>query len=123
MIEQLRELSDALNLEADIEKRIQRIHGSKKHIPGSARIYHDLQLAGDDAVELLEEISKTYEVSFRGFHFDDYFPNEAEHLWFVWKAWFGFPDTKRKPLTFDHLIEVVRRGSWFAPVGGGCTLA
>jgi hypothetical protein len=112
----LRCLGDDLRLQAEIEERIQKIHGSKKPIPGSARIYHDLQLGGDDAFELLEGISKAHGVSFEGFRFDDCFPNETEHLWLMWKARFGFPDHKRKALTFDHLVDVVRRGTWFDPL-------
>lgn len=115
LVAALSRLADDLSIAAEIEERIQRIHGSKKPIPGSARIYHDMQLGGDDAFELLEGISKTYGVSFEGFRFDDYFPNETEHLWLMWKARFGFPDHKRKPLTFDHLVDVVIRGSWFDP--------
>ena len=111
----LERLADDLSLAVDIEERIQKIHGSKKSIPGSARIYHDLQLGGDDAFELLEDISKAYGVSFQGFRFDDYFPNETDHMWLAWKARLGFPDTKRKPLTFDHLVDVVRQGHWSDP--------
>jgi hypothetical protein len=111
----LKRLADDLSLTADIEKRIQKIHGSKKPIPGSARIYHDLQLGGDDASELLEGISKAHGVSFQGFRFDDYFPNETEHMWLMLKARLGFPDKKRKPLTFDHLVDVGRQGHWSDP--------
>lgn len=112
----LKFLVDHFDLEIDIEQRIQKIHGSKKPITGSTRIYHDLQLGGHDAFELLEGISKDHGVSFEGFRFDDYFPNEADHMWLAWMARFGFPDRKRKPLTFDHLVDVVRRRSWFDPV-------
>lgn len=45
----------------DLEQRIQKIQGSKKPIPGLARIYHDLQVAGDDAFELLMVAQKPME--------------------------------------------------------------
>jgi hypothetical protein len=104
--------------DSDVEKRVQKIHGSKRPIPISAEIYHDLQIAGDDAAELLNEIVKAYGVSFQGFRFEDYFPDETEALWLFIKCRLGFPDKKRMSFTFGHLIAVVQHRAWFDPATG-----
>jgi len=100
---------------ADITERTRKIAGTRNPLPMSVRLYQDLQIAGDDASELLEGISRTYGTSFQGFSFSSYFPDETEACWFYLKSFFGFRDRTRKPLTLGHLIAVVEEGVWFEP--------
>jgi hypothetical protein len=94
---------------------LQRLLANRRPIKRSAAIYHDLHIAGDDAHELLSDVSKRFDVSFVEMDFDAYFPSETEVMWHYWKVKLGFPDTKRRPLTVDHLLAVVERGVWFDP--------
>ena len=41
---------------ADIEKRVKQILAGKGPLTRSVEIYHDLHIAGDDAVQLIEGI-------------------------------------------------------------------
>jgi hypothetical protein len=95
---------------------VRRISGAQHLRPGS-RLFHDLSIAGDDAAELLDELMRECGASFEGFVFGDYFPSEGE-------AFFAhhlrrFVGGKWKPLTIEHLAEVVRRGRWFEPAPEG----
>ena len=108
---------DLAAIERDLEKRVQRIIASNKTIKRRAELYFDLQIAGDDARELLERIANDYGVRFGDFKFSDYFPNETEALWCYWKSLIGFRDHERRSFTLDHLIAVVERGEWFERCG------
>jgi hypothetical protein len=103
------------SVESDLVSLIQQFCGSHAAIPKSASIYHDLHIAGDDAGELLTEISKRYNVKFDGFDFEPYFPNETESLWYYWASKFGFRDRNHIPITVEHLLSVIDRGKWFDP--------
>ena len=78
------------------------------------RLYHDLKLTGDDAVELLEALHAKFGTAFTDFQFAEYFPNEGEAAVDGVERLLGFAEP-RKPLTIGHLSEVVRRGAWFEP--------
>ena len=78
------------------------------------RLWHDLSLAGDDAWEVLEELHTAFGTDFSGLPFEDYFPAEHEALGESWMGALGFR-RRRKPLTVQHLIEVVLHGAWFEP--------
>jgi hypothetical protein len=71
-------MSDPAAQEAELITIIKRITCSRKPVLHTAAIYHDLHIGGDDADELLTEISRRFGVSFSGFNFADYFPNETE---------------------------------------------
>ncbi len=80
----------------------------------SVELYNDLQIGGDDAYELLTQISEAYRTSFANFNFHDYFPYETEALWFYLKSLLGL-NYKRKSFSFGHLVAVVNCGQWFEP--------
>jgi hypothetical protein len=96
-----------------IERMIRRITGAQRIGPAT-RLFHDLSIAGDDAGELVDQVTETFGTSFEGFPFDHYFPDESETLLAHLSRRLG---TGRvwKPLTVQHLVDVVERGSWFSP--------
>jgi hypothetical protein len=47
-------------------------------ISGKTSIYHDLKISGDDVIELLDDISNKYDVSFDNFDVGNRFPSEIE---------------------------------------------
>jgi len=104
------------DVEADIAERVRKFAGTKKTISTTVRIYHDLHIAGDDAFELLEEISMSYGTSFQGFLFSCYFPDETEAVWYYLKSRLGLQDRTRRSFTLGHLIAVVAEGVWFDPI-------
>jgi hypothetical protein len=73
---------------------------------------------GDDVDELLGEIAKRYSISFDRFDFSLYFPDETEAGWAWLKSKFGWHDTRRLPITVEHLLAVINRGKWFPPNSG-----
>jgi hypothetical protein len=107
-------MTDRATIERDLIPMIQRFGDSRKRVLLSAAIYHDLRIAGDDAGELLDEISKRFGTSFREMHFPTYFPIETEVFGSHWANVFGFKDKKRPRVTVEHLIAVIERGHWFA---------
>jgi acyl carrier protein len=82
------------------------------HIADNARLLHDLGLDGDDATELIAEISKTFTVNISGFDCSKYFRSEPSLLSLLW----FLPSQKRErisskqPLTVAELIGAVERG-------------
>lgn len=96
-----------------IERIVRRYSGTRR-VGSTSRIYHDLSIAGDDAWELLEQLTQEFGTSFDGFPFVDYFPEETEALPAYWGRFFGLRGRWR-PLTLGHLVEVARRGAWFEP--------
>ena len=102
-------------IKAGLSSLIRAITGCDDTIPLSTSLYHDLNIAADDAIELLTEISRRFGVSFAGFSFSKYFPDENEAGWLYFSTLLGLRDYTRPSLTFGHLIEVVKQGHWFAP--------
>ena len=104
---------DDQQIPPDIEKRLRKFVGRKKVIAHDTEIYHDLQIAGDDAADFIEEVTKDYNVNFKGFIFSEYFPNEYGSAFYVLAAYIGILDTGRKSFTVGHLMAVVQNHSWF----------
>lgn len=102
-------------LTEEIIALVRDIGGAKKKIDGRSRIFHDLGIAGDDAHELLENIRAKFNVSFVGFKFERYFPDEAEALGRHIANLFGRRGDDKAPLTVDHLIAVAKQRAWFDP--------
>jgi Protein of unknown function (DUF1493) len=102
----------------DVRERIVQILRSvgpkEARIHDSIRIYHDLLISGDDAVELLERVHNAFGTRFDGFTFETYFPDETESISTRIAKFFGINDGKRE-FTFKHLLSVVDRGAWFDP--------
>lgn len=111
----LPDLPEAWPLDRKIETLIRHFHGTKRPIDRSAELYHDMQLTGDDAGDLLDAVAMRFGTSFEGFAFDVYFPNETDSVLYAWARRFGFRDRRRKSLAVGHLIAVVEKGQWFEP--------
>lgn len=67
----------------------------------------DLNLTGDDASELLEEMQKELGVDFSEFNFSLHFSPEA--------GWPENPEFGYYPVTIGHLVEVAKLKRWFLP--------
>ena len=98
---------------------IRRLTGSRRTIDPSTRLWHDLRISGDDAIELFEDIHRQFGTNFFDFEFEPYFPDESEGLFAPVTEWLH--PGRWKALTFGHLVQVVDAGTWFEPdpTGGG----
>jgi hypothetical protein len=94
---------------------ILRKFGAKETLKDSDRIFHDIGIGGDDIDELFEEIHRRFGTRFEGFEFDVYFPIETDVIFYHYLRLIGFTSKKYKPLTFGHLLDVVRKGRWYDP--------
>jgi hypothetical protein len=103
---------------AELQRIVQTVAGPRRDLPDRTRLYHDLGVAGDDAVDLINEVHRAFGTTFEGFDFERYFPNEAEAMPAHWvnslRGLFGY-SSRRKTLTFGHLVKVVKAGRWFEP--------
>jgi hypothetical protein len=105
--------SEPCAIDADVVLLIQRILASIEPISMSAAIFHDLGIAGDDAHELLKDVTARFGTSFAGLDFHSYFPEFEAFVWH-WASRLGFRP-KHKVLTVAHLVAAIERGSWFEP--------
>lgn len=96
---------------AALDVLIRRISRAKALSPATA-LFHDLSLAGDDALELLESMHARFGTRFDGFDFSRYFPDETEAL-----SHHLLPHRRqrKKRLTVGHLHAVLAAGAWFDP--------
>ncbi len=77
------------------------------------RLFHDLGVDGDDAVELLQRYSKEFHVEINHFPFTDYFGNEGtgSPFSYIWRLFsIGQARAKKKPLAIFDLINAVAFG-------------
>ena len=102
-------------IQSGLLSMIYKIVGRCEPIPVSTSLYHDLHIAAEDAVKLIGEIARRFNVSFTGFELSRYFPDEDEAGWLYFATLLGWRDTTRQQLTLGHLIAVIRKGCWFAP--------
>jgi hypothetical protein len=93
--------------------RLRKYAGSVE-INEETKVYHDLKISGDDALELLGDLRDEFGTDFSKLNFSEYFPEESE----------AFPEhlarllgsgAARKPLSVGHLLQVVRVGQWQEP--------
>ena len=99
---------------ADIIVRlVQKISG-RQHVSPQTLLWHDLQLGGDDMFELLGAVHQQFDTSFEGLNFTSFFPEEHEAMGAGWASKLGFR-SKLKPVSVQHLVDVVRQGQWFDP--------
>jgi hypothetical protein len=94
---------------------VQTIAGRKGDLPNSTRIYQDLEIAGDDAAELLERVRMKFGTKFDGFDFSAYFPDETEAFLDHLLRLLGIRRESYKEIQIGHLVAVIQRGSWFEP--------
>ena len=91
-----------------------RISAGKTLPDDSVRLYHDLNISGDDAGELLEIVQKQFGTKFEGFKFTEYFPDDPSAIFYHIGNLIGLK-RKFKLFTFGHLVEVIKAGHWFEP--------
>ncbi|MBU2714257.1 DUF1493 family protein [Zooshikella harenae] len=78
----------------------------------STRIFHDLGVDGDDAVELLEAYSEKFQVNLDKFSINQYFGEEAplNPLDLVTYLLRGKLQADKKPLTIKDLLDGIEKG-------------
>jgi hypothetical protein len=97
---------------------VQKFAGAHDRVSDETRLYHDLGISGDDAVELFNEVRRRFGTTFVDFSISSYFPSETEampELWFNYISRLFRHSGRRKTLSFGHLAEVVKSGHWFEP--------
>lgn len=99
-----------------LDALLRKITGIRRPILDSTRLFHDLSLSGEDAVEFLNYVHQTFGTRFEGFEFDVYFPDELDgFLMHIAKHLFGYKARRYKDFRFGHLVQVVEAGAWFEP--------
>jgi len=89
---------------------------SETEIFGDTRLFHDLNIWGDDAYEFLTIIQKRHVIDFDGFDFRAYFKQEGITLPGLEKDGPLGPGPRiKKPLTINHLVQVCKQQKWFDP--------
>lgn len=77
----------------------------------NVKLYHDLNIYGDDAIELLNCFAEQFKVDLSKFRFTDYFPSEGDR---ILPSLFGFLIGKKpkeyKPLTLSNLNKAIDIG-------------
>lgn len=85
-----------------------------------AALYPDLNVSGGDGFEIVEELSKYYEIDWTGFDGAEWFGVETmfSPITFVYELITGAHRTnleRVRTLTVDHIRQVCIRGKWFEP--------
>jgi len=88
------------------------LSGFRKPIEPSTSVNFDIRLDGDDAFELLDTIRKRFGTRFDTLDWHKYFNDEVNENWVWLNKLLGRAET-RQNLTFEKLLEVVQKGSWF----------
>lgn len=93
-----------------------------KEITASSRLYYDLDIIGDDAVELLEAFSRKFRVNLNGFDFHKYFLDEPSLLTPIDLMRRALERLSGKhnplsPITVGDLIRAAETGKWVEPPG------
>jgi hypothetical protein len=72
------------------------------------------ELAGDDAIEFIEEFSKKYNVDMSEFRFDDYFGPELgfNPIYYLLCLIFARHKLRYIPITVRDLVEIVKKQKW-----------
>lgn len=82
-----------------------------REIDENLRLYHDLNIYGDDASELMDRFKNEFNVDVSKFRFDDYFPSEGD--WILPSILHFFISRKPKeykPITLSDLHQAVEKG-------------
>lgn len=75
------------------------------------RIYHDLNIYGDDATDFLKKFSKAFEVDIANFNYSDYFPSEGDWILPSLIRMLTFQSKiKYKELTIEMLLQSIKVG-------------
>jgi hypothetical protein len=105
----------------DQVRRIVQDVASVRSVMPNTRLWHDLSLGGDDVIELLERLEAKFGTSFADLPFTDFFPEEGAALGDHFLKLLGLKGD-RKPVTVQHLADVVNQGAWFDPSETGSTV-
>lgn len=89
----------------------------KEELTPEAKLYHDLGVTGDDAVEFMEAFIDKYDIDDTDFYFDKYFRGEGLSLVDLYYFLFERKKLKRLPITIQHLFEVAKAKKWFEVSG------
>jgi acyl carrier protein len=96
--------------EREIADILERIHSDKaSRIQPNTYINMDLGVDGDDAVDLLVEIQKTFRINCDDFQFDRYFGPESLGLLIQFRKIFRDEKLRLEPLSVRQLGEYVDR--------------
>jgi hypothetical protein len=76
----------------------------------NARLYHDLNIYGDDADALLREYSRTFNVALDDFKFDQYFPPEGDLFVARFIRWIRGRQNQYRDLTVGDLQAGILAG-------------
>jgi len=104
------------NGQAELESQVIEFLARHWQVPtdtlkAHTRLVHDLGIAGDDAVELMEAYVERFSVDCQGLIFENYFPCEGFDLIGIVISLFRRPK-RLKPITVSMLIESARAGRW-----------
>ncbi|HEY3800714.1 MAG TPA: DUF1493 family protein [Caulobacteraceae bacterium] len=94
---------------------VRRVSGAET-IDAGTRLFHDLGLTGEQAIELLSQVGATFDVSFSAFERDRYFPDDDEAVGDELSRLLSLAPRDKAPFTVGHLIAVAETGGWFDPV-------
>lgn len=67
-------------MNVELIKLLEDYCGADSHMTESTRLYYDLNLYGDDAVEFLDRFMVRFSVDMSEFRFADYFPSEGDWI-------------------------------------------
>ena len=79
-----------------------------------SRLLHDLNIDGDDAAELIQEICTHFSINMGGFVFDEFFGSEGRFFnpfWFLRRNSSRHLKNKR-PLTVGQIAAAAVAGKW-----------
>ncbi|MBL1411573.1 DUF1493 family protein [Sphingobacterium faecale] len=91
-------------MNVELIKLLQDYCGADPHITESTRLFHDLDLYGDDAAEFFDRFKDRFTVDMCDFCFADYFPNEGDWILpTILRFLIGRPQPIYRPLTVSDL--------------------
>lgn len=93
--------------------------GSRRKIDDATRLYHDLNLSGDDANEFLNAVHGEFGTLFHGLRFGSYFPSEGEAPFRWLERMLKGKTMGYREFTVGHLIAVISAGAWSEPGHSG----
>jgi acyl carrier protein len=107
--------------EHSILKAIELVHDqmgfSKRKLTPQTRLFHDLAIDGDDAVELLMALNEQYGVSCEDFNFSNYFGAEIGAGWrhLGWRIFHNNDQECLKPITILDLAWAIENKKLIGP--------
>ncbi|QRY57117.1 DUF1493 family protein [Sphingobacterium siyangense] len=94
-----------------LRELLQEYSYSDVYFSADARLYHDLNIFGDDASEFLNAFKSQFNVNLSEFNFSEYFPSEGDNILpNIFRFLIGKKKKIYKPLTIYHLIEAIELG-------------